>query len=108
MIWRKPTSLPNSGKIWGSRSHGRSGLHAGRRFHSRHVFEKGYVITQEAVQIAVGFAAFQARRRKAAELPITDGNIILDDNLLACSEQHIRAVFEMLGRQKENLLLQVD
>lgn len=26
---------------------------------------------------------------------------MLDDNLLACSRQHIEAVFEMLGRQKE-------
>ena len=33
------------------------------------------------------------------ELPITEGWNVLDDNLLACSEGHIRAVFEMLGRQ---------
>ena len=30
-----------------------------------------------------------------------DGHIIQDDNLLACSEQHIRKVFNMLKRQKE-------
>ena len=34
------------------------------------------------------------------ELPITDGWNLLDDNILACSEQHIRAVFDMLKRQK--------
>ena len=34
------------------------------------------------------------------ELPITDGWNVLDDNLLACSEDHIRAVFTMLRRQK--------
>jgi hypothetical protein len=33
------------------------------------------------------------------ELPIRDGWDILDDNLLACSEGHIRAVFAMLARQ---------
>jgi len=34
------------------------------------------------------------------ELPIRDGWIVQDDNLLACSEDHIRAVFAMLKRQK--------
>ena len=34
------------------------------------------------------------------ELPITEGWNVQDDNLLACSENHIRAVFEMLKRQK--------
>jgi hypothetical protein len=35
------------------------------------------------------------------ELPITNGWNVLDDNLLACSDSHIRAVFEMLKRQPE-------
>jgi hypothetical protein len=34
------------------------------------------------------------------ELPICDGNNVLDDNLLACSERHIREVFAMLKRQR--------
>lgn len=34
------------------------------------------------------------------ELPIRDGTNILDSNLLACSEAHVRAVFAMLARQK--------
>lgn len=34
------------------------------------------------------------------ELPITEGCNVLDDNLLACSEKHIRAVFDMLKRQR--------
>jgi hypothetical protein len=33
------------------------------------------------------------------ELPISDGWNVLDDNLLACSDEHIRAVFDMLARQ---------
>jgi hypothetical protein len=33
------------------------------------------------------------------ELPITDGWIVTDDNLLACSENHINSVFDMLKRQ---------
>ena len=35
------------------------------------------------------------------ELPITDGYNLLDDNLLACSDDHIRGVFAMLARQRE-------
>ncbi|MFB0523949.1 MAG: hypothetical protein ACETVZ_00285 [Phycisphaerae bacterium] len=33
------------------------------------------------------------------ELPIRPGNVIQDNNLLACSETHIKAVFEMLKSQ---------
>lgn len=33
------------------------------------------------------------------ELPITDGWILTDDNLLACPPSHIDGVFEMLARQ---------
>lgn len=35
------------------------------------------------------------------ELPIYDGYNIMDDNVLGTSEQHFRAVIEMLRRQKE-------
>ncbi len=35
------------------------------------------------------------------ELPIRDGWNVLDDNLLACSDPHIRAVFAMLARQPQ-------
>jgi hypothetical protein len=35
------------------------------------------------------------------ELPITEGYNILDDNLLRCSEKHVKKVFEMLKKQKE-------
>lgn len=64
--------------------------------------KKGYVITSRGCPNRCWFCSVPKREGgKLRELPITDGNIILDDNLLACSEQHIRAVFEMLGRQKE-------
>ena len=35
--------------------------------------------------------------------PIQDGWNVLDDNLLACPEPHVRAVFEMLARQKRRV-----
>lgn len=39
------------------------------------------------------------RNRPLRELPITPGWIVQDSNLLACSEKHIRAVFDMLREQ---------
>ena len=35
------------------------------------------------------------------ELPVQDGWNILDDNILATSDDHFRAVMEMLRRQKQ-------
>lgn len=40
------------------------------------------------------------RNRPLRELPISPGWIVQDSNLLACSERHIRAVFDMLREQK--------
>lgn len=43
-------------------------------------------------------------RREGTEirtLPITDGNIIQDNNLLACPMPHVERVFEMLDRQSK-------
>jgi len=37
------------------------------------------------------------------EFPVTHGYIVLDDNLLACSAEHIKKVFEMLKRQPQKL-----
>jgi hypothetical protein len=37
------------------------------------------------------------------ELPVTEGWNVLDDNLLACSESHVRAVFDMLKRQEQRV-----
>jgi len=43
---------------------------------------------------------FVARREGALrELPIRDGWIVNDNNLLACSRRHVEAVFEMLAHQ---------
>jgi hypothetical protein len=39
------------------------------------------------------------REGSVRELPITDGWNVQDDNLLACSDGHIRQVFKMLKRQ---------
>lgn len=46
------------------------------------------------------FCAVWKREKGLTELPIHDGWNLQDDNILACSESHIRAVFAMLKRQK--------
>lgn len=61
--------------------------------------KKGYVITSRGCPNKCWFCSVWKREPEVKELPITDGWIIQDDNLLACSESHIRAVFDMLKRQ---------
>lgn len=61
--------------------------------------KQGYVITSRGCPNRCWFCQVWRRDGDTRELSITDGWNILDDNLLACSEKHIRAVFEMLKRQ---------
>ncbi|MBQ9527244.1 MAG: hypothetical protein IJR68_06505 [Fretibacterium sp.] len=60
----------------------------------------GYVITSRGCPNHCWFCSVPKREGTLRELPITEGWNVLDDNLLACSEEHIRAVFAMLKRQK--------
>ena len=60
----------------------------------------GYVITSRGCRNRCWFCSVPEREGyQLRELPITNGWIIADDNLLACSEKHIDSVFEMLKRQ---------
>lgn len=64
--------------------------------------KKGYVVTSRGCPNRCWFCSVPKREgNQLRELPITEGHNILDDNLLACSEEHIRAVFDMLKRQPE-------
>lgn len=61
----------------------------------------GYVITSRGCPNRCWFCSVWRREGSTIrELEIKEGNNILDDNLLACSEDHIKAVFAMLKRQK--------
>jgi hypothetical protein len=61
---------------------------------------EGYVITSRGCPNQCWFCSVPTREGKLRELPITEGYNLLDDNLLACSEDHIRKVFAMLERCK--------
>lgn len=64
--------------------------------------KQGYVITSRGCPNRCWFCSVPRREGYTLrELPITEGWNVLDDNLLACGEQHIRGVFEMLGRQPQ-------
>lgn len=64
--------------------------------------KRGYVITSRGCHNRCWFCYVPKREGgKLRELPVTDGWIVTDDNLLACSENHINSVFEMLRRQPE-------
>ena len=64
--------------------------------------KRGYTITSRGCPNRCWFCSVWKREGgEVRELPIQDGWNVLDDNLLACSEDHVRAVFAMLARQPE-------
>lgn len=60
----------------------------------------GCTITSRGCPKSCGFCVVPQREGKLRELEIKPGWIVQDNNLLACSESHIRAVFDMLREQK--------
>jgi len=65
----------------------------------------GYTITSRGCPNRCWFCSVPVREGGLRELPVMDGYNLLDDNILACSEGHIREVIAMLKRQKEKPLL---
>lgn len=59
----------------------------------------GYTFTSRGCPRRCWFCSVWRRDPQPRLLPIQDGWNILDDNLLACPEDHVRAVFKMLRRQ---------
>jgi hypothetical protein len=63
--------------------------------------KEGYVITSRGCPNNCWFCSVPKREgRTIRELPIVEGCNILDDNILACSDNHIKSVFAMLSNQK--------
>jgi len=59
----------------------------------------GYTFTSRGCPRRCWFCSVWKRDPEPRLLTIQDGWNILDDNLLACPEHHVRAVFKMLNRQ---------
>lgn len=62
--------------------------------------KKGFATTSRGCNNKCWFCDVWRREGTLRELNINDGYIIQDNNLLGCSETHIKNVFEMLKRQK--------
>jgi len=61
--------------------------------------KRGYVITSRGCPNRCWFCSVWKREHELIELQIHDGHNLLDDNILACSNEHIRKVFSMLEKQ---------
>jgi hypothetical protein len=75
----------------------------GEEFIPGRFLKPGYTITSRGCDPKNNCWFCMARKREGPlrELPVREGANILDDNLLACSELHIKRVFEMLEEQKK-------
>jgi hypothetical protein len=72
---------------------------AGGDFIPGQYLKRGYVITSRGCPNRCWFCSVWKREGDIREIPICEGHNVLDDNLLACSDDHILSVFSMLWRQ---------
>ena len=72
----------------------------GEEFTPGRFVKNGYVLTSRGCNNKCWFCSVWKRDGKIRELPITAGYNVLDDNLLSCSDEHIKNVFNMLSKQK--------
>ena len=93
-LWSKIAPVKIGGPATGMR---------GEEFTPGIYLKTGYVITSRGRPHSnrhCWFCSVPTREGPVRELPIREGCNVLDDNLLACSETHIRKVFAMLYCQK--------
>jgi len=72
----------------------------GNEFVPGRFLKEGVTITSRGCPKSCSFCYVKGREGKIRELPIRDGWVVQDNNLLACSTSHIKKVFNMLHRQR--------
>jgi len=65
--------------------------------------KQGVTITSRGCPNKCWFCLVPKREGGIRELPIKPGRIVQDDNLLACSDKHIDAVFDMLHKNQSQI-----
>src|ERR1043165_7553303 len=75
----------------------------GAEFVPGRYIKPGYTFTSRGCPRLCLFCSVWKRDPEPRLLPIQEGWNILDDNLLACPEPHVRAVFAMLARQERQI-----
>jgi hypothetical protein len=71
----------------------------GNGFQPGMYLRKGITITSRGCPHKCGFCLVPKREGGLRELEVVPGNIIQDNNVLACSDKHLNKVFEMLKTQ---------
>lgn len=92
--WRHVAPVTVGGVAYGDK---------GERFTPGRYVKQGYTITSRGCPRRCWFCSVWKRDPQPRLLPIQDGWNVLDDNLLACPEPHVRAVFDMLQRQSRRV-----
>ena len=75
----------------------------GGEFTPGRFLKEGCTITSRGCPKKCGWCIVPKSEGTIRELTIQPGYIVQDNNLLACSETHIRAVFDMLRAQNRNI-----
>lgn len=73
---------------------------SGGEFEPGQYIKSGCVFTSRGCPNKCWYCFVPKREGAIRELEIKDGNIIMDNNLLACSEKHIAEVFKMLSDKR--------
>ena len=89
------------GKIGKVKINGPAFDNPGNEFIPGRYLKKGYVITSRGCPNNCWFCDVPKREGNIRELAITEGFNLLDSNILACSEKHIKSVFYMLKKQPQ-------
>jgi hypothetical protein len=92
--WRHVAPVTVGGVAYGDR---------GDDFIPGRYIKHGYTFTSRGCPRRCWFCSVWKRDPEPRLLPIQDGWNVLDDNLLACPEPHVRAVFDMLSRQRRRV-----
>ena len=75
----------------------------GGEFEPGKYIKQGYLMTSRGCPNNCWFCSVPKREGGIRELEIKDGWDVLDSNLLACSDDHINKVFDMLERQDHRI-----